>query len=887
MYRKSLPTTIEEALSIFPDFLQPTTVIWTGNGLHVYWLFKVPWQLNSPEENRRAAILSIRLQSFIKKLAEKQGWYLDSTADLSRILRVPGTLNHKQGQKKPVYIHSMNSELRYDPAELEDILPKIDFETALTNRGEFERRDSDASADLMIANCKFLQHCVNDAEEISYGEWLSMLTNVVRGKDGIEKCHELSSRDLGRYIPEDTDFKVSEALKLSPHTCEYIRNTHGFKCPERGCGVKAPCSFSLGKVDQARAKVSMIDIPSAEIIFNDDMLNSLAIVKKQDMALYAKTKDKLKGKINLRDLDKAIKQSMQHEVDLDFATPPEGDESADVQTTGVTYPPNFKVSDSGVYFVKLTDNGPQIIRACGGLTVITARLYNQDTNSESLKIAYKYTGQWRDVVVPRSLAVDGKKVIALADRGVAVSSEGSKYLAKFYDEFLYHNPQIPVRQAVSRFGWRGQDFVFPGISPDVEIDIDDLGSLHALKGFNTAGTLTEWCDLAKTVRSYSPNARFILAAGFSAPLLKVLSQRNFIVHNFGNSQDGKTATLWMALSIWGEPNAIISSFDNTPTSLERRASLFSDLPLGINEREVLSQFKKQDISSILYMLGEGKGRGRGSKVGLQELNTWRTVVLTTGEGPLTSESSMDGLMTRTLELEGGPLAENKELARKLYAFLPTCNGHAGIAFLQGLMSEERSQVVNFYSEAQKWLRENFIDRIDSHLDALATVMTADYFANIWVFGQETDSAKSEAYEMGTVIAEKLIKKQDASEAERAWLEFMDWIGQHHEQLSGVYTNIKIGVRESGNIYIIRRVVNEFLGQYSSARKIIQSWAETGKIKSWEESQDKKRFDVQKRLGGAKVRCIVFESEIDDFEDDFLGMGTERGQVGTLREACKP
>jgi len=884
--KNNLPSTIEEALSILPDFLQPTYIVWTGNGLHIYWLFRGPWRLDSPEENQRAAMLSIRLQAYIKELARERGWHLDSTADLSRILRVPGTLNHKQGQKKPVYIVSMNSELRYDPTELEYILPKIDFKNGLTHHSNFEHRDSDASADLMIASCQFLHHCVIDADEISYGEWLSMLTNVVRGADGIEKCHELSSHDPDRYIPEDTEFKVSEALRLNPHTCEYIQATHGFKCPEHGCGVKAPCSFSLSKIDQARAKVNMIDNPSIEIIFNDEMLNALAIVKRHDAALYAKTKDKLKGKINLRDLEKAIKQSMQHEVDLDFATPPEGDESADIQTTGVTYPPNFKVSDSGVYFVKLTDNGPQIIRACGGLTVITARLYNQDTNSESLKIAYKYTGRWRDVVVPRSLAVDGKKVIALADRGVAVSSEGSKYLAKFYDEFLYHNPEIPVRQAVSRFGWRGQDFVFPGISPDVEIDIDDLGSLHALKGFNTAGTLTEWCDLAKTVRSYSPNARFILAAGFSTPLLKVLSQRNFIVHNFGNSQDGKTATLWMALSIWGEPNAIISSFDNTPTSLERRASLFSDLPMGINEREVLNQYKKQDISSILYMLGEGKGRGRGSKAGLQELNTWRTVVLTTGEGPLTNASSMDGLMTRTIELEGGPLAENKDLARELYLTLPECHGHAGIAFLQGLLSAERSLVVAFYREAQKWLRENYIDRIDSHLDALATVMTADYFANLWVFGQDANLAKSEAYVMGGIIAEKLILKQEASESERAWLEFMDWVGEHHEQLSGIYTTVKIGVREPGNIYIIRRVVNEFLGQYSSARKIIQAWADSGKIKSWEDLQGKKRFDVQKRLGGAKVRCIAFAAEIDDFEDDFLGVGTERGQCGDTLQSLQ-
>ena len=41
--KQNLPKTIEEALSIVPDFLQPTLIIGSGNGLHLYWLFKNPW----------------------------------------------------------------------------------------------------------------------------------------------------------------------------------------------------------------------------------------------------------------------------------------------------------------------------------------------------------------------------------------------------------------------------------------------------------------------------------------------------------------------------------------------------------------------------------------------------------------------------------------------------------------------------------------------------------------------------------------------------------------------------------------------------------------------------------------------------------------------------
>ena len=686
---------------------------------------------------------------------------------------------------------------------------------------------------------------------------------IISRREGLEKCHDFSSLDGGRYSADETDYKIEEALKLNPHTCDYIKNVLGFPCPEPGCGVKAPCSFSLGKVDQARANVNMLETPTAVTVFNDKMLSNLALVKQNDTALYARTKDKLKGVVNLRDLETAVKQSIQKELQSEVAA------LTDLPISGVTYPANFRVTDEEIYYVHVSNNGPQLIRACGCPTVVKSRLFNQDTDTESLEITFNYQGRWRDLVVPRSLAVDSKKVIALADRGMAVSSESAKLLSKYFDDFLHDNPHLPVKKAVARFGWRGKEFIFPGLCPDVEIDIDDLGSKHALKGFNTAGSLSEWCEIAKRVRSYSVNARFILAAGFSTPLLKLLSQRNFIIHNHGNSQDGKTATLWLAMSIWGDPNAIISSFDNTTTSLERRASLFSDLPLGINEREVLNQYKKQDISSVLYMLGEGKGRGRGSKVGLQELNTWRTVVLTTGEGPLSNAGSMDGLMTRTLELEGGPLAGNKDLARELYAALPTCHGHAGVAFLQGLMAAERNEIVDFYRQAQQWLRVRLTDRIDSHLDALACVMTADYWSNQWVFGQEPERARTEAYAMAEGIGEKLIKKQEASESERAWLEFMDWVGENSEKLNIAYATSKIGRRDDGYVYIIRRVVNEFLARYSSAQKIIQAWADTGKITMWTDSSGKKRYDTEKRLNGTKVRCIAFPEDAEDESDEFL------------------
>lgn len=67
------------------------------------------------------------------------------------------------------------------------------------------------------------------------------------------------------------------------------------------------------------------------------------------------------------------------------------------------------------------------------------------------------------------------------------------------------------------------------------------------------GSFDKWKDTMQPHRERD-KFRFILAAAFAAPLLRIIKQRIFFVYNWGSSKGGKTAGLKAALSAWGIRN---------------------------------------------------------------------------------------------------------------------------------------------------------------------------------------------------------------------------------------------------------------------------------------------------------------------------------------------
>jgi hypothetical protein len=152
--KATLPGSVEQALSMLPPEFPPSMVVLTGNGVHIWWLFREPWIFESDGERRTAATLVSRWHTLLRDNASQRGWTYERLADLARVLRVPGTTNCKDPTNtKSVVIHSQ-TDRRYNPSELADFLDDLkvrDEETEASAAREWSERFKDAPIAINLA----------------------------------------------------------------------------------------------------------------------------------------------------------------------------------------------------------------------------------------------------------------------------------------------------------------------------------------------------------------------------------------------------------------------------------------------------------------------------------------------------------------------------------------------------------------------------------------------------------------------------------------------------------------------------------------------------------------------------------------------------------------
>jgi hypothetical protein len=760
--KTNLPESFDEAVALVCQFpLLPTVVVKSANGLHAYWLLKQPWYFSNNEERKQAQFQLSQFQRVIKNEAMQKGWHLDNTSDLARVLRVPGTFNYKNPEC-PIKVEIMDyhPERLYDPQEFEQFLPRTDS-TMTGTEGEVTGEVS-----IVIDNCTFIQYCRDNAHDLPENDWFAMVGNLCRCRGGIEACHAFS-KPYPEYSFEETEAKINHCLKESgPHTCQYIRGEVGFHgCPVGGCGVKSPAAMATSASFKAIMLVNKLiqDVSNTpEIAFTKEYISALALLKNRNKAEYGKAITQIKAsvgsKLNLRHLQAAVDESL-WQRDMQQVS----SNIFDGLGYEFTVPENWVVTEKGVE--AWTKDGRVMITSVP--ITIASRLKNIDDNTEKVELVFKRDGSWQTIRAERSTVFSKSKIIELANYGLPVTSETARYLVTYLADIEAAN-SIPLVKTVSRLGWISDREFVPYLSNAI-LDVTS-GNATLASAFKPSGTLNEWIELVKPLRETSLG-RFILGAGLAAPMMERLGQRNFALHLWGDSRAGKSAAAKAALSVWGNPHTGMMTFNSTRVGLEHQVGFLSNLPLVIDEKQIVAD-KQSFVESLIYMMGEGKGKTRGTKSGgLAEYKNWRTLAITTGEGPISSENSATGIKSRVLEFHSHSIVP-ESYGSTLHQGLDTIHGAAGVVFLEKLI--QYKELRSLYESIRLKLQQEAPELIGSHHGALATIATADVLAAHWIFGENDDVAVQQCWTMLEDIVRLLETKAEADEATRALVHFLSW-----------------------------------------------------------------------------------------------------------------
>jgi hypothetical protein len=269
--------TEEDARTALADFIkqvdlpEPTYVNKTGGGHHVWWCLA-------------EAITPIEWQPYADALAKagrECGLKADfnCSVDAARILRIPGTFNHKTSIPRPVEIVGGTEDVySFDrikralepyksavaPIKSEIVIPRAFADpaarAAITTRyhglngsepslgAGIERDTTPRNLDAVATQCGFVREAIDTAGK-DYNEPLWNLTTLIAtfAEGGRGDAHRMASGHPG-YTPESTDAKFDQKEKANVGwpSCKSISDSgckHCAACPHFSNG-KSPLNFT-------------------------------------------------------------------------------------------------------------------------------------------------------------------------------------------------------------------------------------------------------------------------------------------------------------------------------------------------------------------------------------------------------------------------------------------------------------------------------------------------------------------------------------------------------------------------------------------------------------------------------------------------------------------
>lgn len=390
---------------------------------------------------------------------------------------------------------------------------------------------------------------------------------------------------------------------------------------------------------------------------------------------------------------------------------------------------------------------------CNHPILPVAKVRNIENGNEKTLLWYKTQDNEQYLLVDSADLGSPKGAISLRQKGIDVDFTTAGDFLKFMKVTCMSQanyPLLPVKSGVSHCGFIGQDFdKFVPYTGDFEYD-GSPAQKPLYESIRTPGgsrdeqfTLIDWAR-----RELTPIVRIAIAASLGSVLLKPIGLNPFFLHLWGDKGAGKTLLLMLAASLWANPDnegKYIRTFNSTAAGSEATASFLNSLPFCLDESMTLAD--KGRLDEFIYSMCQGGDRTRATRsCEAREARSWRCVFLTTGEKPLTNDTSNGGAIVRVVSINGSgqKFFGEAETAKAVADKLRKNYGWVGREFINIILQPGVLQEANrLYVENLNALTKQGYD--DKQSCAAAVCLTADMLASKYVFKNNSPSLTPEHF----------------------------------------------------------------------------------------------------------------------------------------------
>ena len=225
--------------------------------------------------------------------------------------------------------------------------------------------------------------------------------------------------------------------------------------------------------------------------------------------------------------------------------------------------------------------------------------------------------------------------------------------------------------SVAQCGWDGGDFTL-GLTtyrhkatPRTSRSADPL-----LEEYAVTGDKAKWDRAFNIILNSGADRQMLLALGIATPLMAFSKLNAVIVHMLSESGTGKSTTADMISSIWGNPEKLRMSVNDTTNAQENQAAITGSLPLVLDE---MTQLDGKAVLQRVHAFTAGREKQRLTQNGKANRGDlfWNFLVFcssnTSMVGRLLDNDSTDsGGVARVFEvaLSDLPMSEDQQYKNK-------------------------------------------------------------------------------------------------------------------------------------------------------------------------------------------------------------------------------